>query len=194
MLRRLFLLLAVFLLLCVPRVYADFGDESTLGGQNSDGEYRWRVTGDGNLIPGDDSATDIGESGKEVQVLYVDTITLTTGSVVNSDPDADSMAAGDTTVSYDYGVFEKTAAGDESLVLGDGTVGQMITIIFGQTGSGRVTISADTQTGWSTAYLNKSGECITFYYANDTIGWVVIGTAGHDLETVDSLIGNAGKN
>ncbi len=206
MLRKLFLIATVFLLLfCVAlSVSADFGDEATLGGQNADDEYRWRVTSDGDLIPGEDSATDIGEVGHEVDNIYVDDIAVTSGvtaggdttvtgtvtaiayrlstseKVAIIDPDVDIMAGGDTTISYDYGIWVKTASGDETLTLTDGTAGDIVQIQYAIGAKGRVTITADTKTGWSTAYLSWPGNSVTFWYVDDTVGWIVLGTAGSD--------------
>ena len=201
MLRKLFLLAAVFLLLsCVSlSVYADFGDEATLGGQNASDEYRWRVTSDGDLIPGEDSATDLGTTGNEVQTVYADDITITTITLTSgdnnlyADPSIDNMTAGDTTISYDYGIFNKTTTGVETLTLADGTAGDTIHIIYARGSSGKVTVIADTQTGWTTGYLNSNGDSITFYYVNDSVGWIVIGSAGQHQSVVNSLLDQIGN-
>ena len=214
---RKLLVLAVFLLLSCPLAFADFGDEATIGGQNADGEYRWRVQSDGDLTPGEDSAVDIGETGHEVQTIYADDLSLTddltvsgdatvTGTVTSVayrlstsekvaiiDPDVDTMAAGDTTISYDYGIWSKTASGDETLTLTNGTAGDMIVIQYARGNGGNVTVVANTQTGWSTGYLNSVGDSITFQYIDDTVGWIVIGSAGQNQSVVNSLLDDNGN-
>jgi len=109
MLKRLFLILTVFLLPFCLKVYAydEFDVEATLGGQDSSGNYRWVVTEDGNLVPGTDSQNTIGESAVRPLTIYTDAIDLQSGKVPYQDPDVDTLATGSTTISYDYGIFEK---------------------------------------------------------------------------------------
>lgn len=71
--KRILVCLALVLMLVSP-VYADFGDEATLGGPNSDGTYRWRVNSSGHLIPGKTSTVDIGTSALLVEDAYIESL------------------------------------------------------------------------------------------------------------------------
>ena len=68
-----FLPIIVVILFSATTVFA--GIESTIGGSGTLKNYRWKVE-DGDIVPADDSAYDIGETGKEVQAIYSDAFIL----------------------------------------------------------------------------------------------------------------------
>lgn len=86
-----------------------------------------------------------------------------------------------------YGVitFDDHGTGVSSryVALGDGTPGQMLTIILEAcTGTFTLYISDDqvasgytTKTGWDDIAMNAALDSVTLLYVDDTIGWIVIG-------------------
>lgn len=184
--RTLVSLVMLFLVLSlIPAALADFGDEATIGGQDSSGNYRWRVTEDGDLIPGTTSVNDIGSSSKYVDKIYGTTLYLdgkfaSQGSEESTDP---TLQYDDITeVVLDYGVINYQTDATCSIVhMPDGEyAGQKLTIILNTYGGGNVTIdgSFTTTSGWATAYLNAAGDSITLEWRGDTIGWVIDGQYG----------------
>lgn len=67
--------------------------------------------------------------------------------------------------------------------LANGEDGQILTVVIGTDG-GEATITPATATGWATAVLTDDIDTITFMYVNDTVGWIVLGTAGDGTNLV----------
>lgn len=77
-------LMAVILSLVVfSHVYADMTDKATLGGQDSNNNYSWRVDANHNLIPGTSNQNNLGGSSNLVAGLYVMTITASGNAVIS---------------------------------------------------------------------------------------------------------------
>ena len=89
-----------------------------------------------------------------------------------------------------YGVIHLEDHGtgviDRSIAIGDGTPGQMITILLkASTGTFTLYITDDqvapgvvTKTGWDDIALGTALDQVTLLYVDDTIGWIVIGQYG----------------
>jgi hypothetical protein len=87
---------------------------------------------------------------------------------------ADSLAI-PVTAAY---VAKATGSDAEALTLADGVPGQVLTVSLDTDGGGDGTLTPATSTGWATAVFADAGDSVTFKYINDTVGWVVIGSAG----------------
>ncbi len=94
MVKKLSLFLLIALLFIFSCAYADMGDEATLGGLDSSGNYRFRVNSSGTLIPAATSgiqaiyealaASDTltaAETGKKIIMTAAGTITLPAAAV-----------------------------------------------------------------------------------------------------------------
>lgn len=94
MLKRLGLFLVIFFFVFCSFAFADFGDKATLGGQDSSGQYHWRVDSSGDFIPGTTAQNDIGDASHEVDAVYA------TDAVISDDLTVGGTAtiADDTTI------------------------------------------------------------------------------------------------
>jgi len=73
----------------------------------------------------------------------------------------------------------KTTGGDaEALTLANGVPGQVLVVNLTTDGGGAGTITPSTATGWATAVLDEAGDTFTFYYVDDTTGWIILGAIG----------------
>jgi hypothetical protein len=81
--------------------FADIGDEATLGGRDSSGNYRWRVDSSGNLIPGDDNTYNLGSSTYTVKNVYLDGILDLTAAGYK--PPIEIFTTGDTLTAAESG-------------------------------------------------------------------------------------------
>lgn len=86
-----------------------------------------------------------------------------------------------------YGVIRLQYGLARSIALGNGTAGQMITIITTGYDAGAITITDDeinagvftmTNTGWDDIVLDADLDVVTLLYLDDTYGWVYIGGSG----------------
>ena len=78
------LFIGVFLISQLVR--ADMTDKATLGGQDSSGNYSWRVDKSDNLIPGTTGQNNIGSASNKVanvNTTNVNTVTLTVTGITN---------------------------------------------------------------------------------------------------------------
>ena len=75
--------LMVVALLLANYSRADMSDKATIGGQDSSGNYSWRVDSNNNLIPGTSSQNNIGGASNLVAGIYVVTITASGNAVVS---------------------------------------------------------------------------------------------------------------
>ena len=74
-------------------------------------------------------------------------------------------------------IVEWTTTGSNTGSLADGKPGQILTVVI-VTDGGEGTIVPDTTfTGWATAVLTDDIDTITFFFADTTSGWVIMGTA-----------------
>ena len=70
--RLLLAILIASLCLIASTLFAEPGDQATLGYDYSNSTDTWRVNSSGNLIPGTDDNVSIGSSSKQVKDIYVD--------------------------------------------------------------------------------------------------------------------------
>jgi len=181
MLRRLSLI-AMFLLLSCSLAYADFGDEATLGGQDSSGNYRWRVTSDGDLIPGTTAVNDIGTTSAAVNEVHATTLYVTSGYVMQGVAAAHAEAAGSQTLSLAYGSFAKTTGAYDVIVVPDGTyVGQTIQIAIASDGGWGI-VTPTTKTGFVSINLDAVLDQVTLRWVSASVGWMIVGQYGATLE------------
>lgn len=75
-------------------------------------------------------------------------------------------------------VAKTTGADAEALTLADGFAGQTITISLVVDGGGSGTLTPDTASGWATIVFADAGDTATLTFVDDTVGWVIDGTAG----------------
>ena len=74
------LLIAVLVFCFIAfKVYADMTDKATLGGQDSSGNYSWRVDANNHLIPGTTAQNNIGSSTNKVATVYATSINTSSG-------------------------------------------------------------------------------------------------------------------
>jgi hypothetical protein len=72
-----------------------------------------------------------------------------------------------------------------SITIGDGTPGQMITVMVDADSGGTLYITDDkaasgsvTKTGWDDIAFADALDSVTLLYVDDTIGWIVVGNSG----------------
>jgi len=75
-------------------------------------------------------------------------------------------------------VSKTTGADAEALTLANGTPGQVITITLTVDGGGTGTLTPATKTGFATIVFADAGDGAALRYVDDTVGWVLLGTAG----------------
>lgn len=78
-----------------------------------------------------------------------------------------------------------TTSGAAAVTLADGEPGQIL-IIELETDAGDCDVTPATSTGWSAVALDDAGDRVTLFYANDTVGWVVLGCLGLSAQPVIS--------
>lgn len=96
------------------------------------------------------------------------------------------MTAGGTTSAADslaipvtHSYVAKTTGGDaEALTLANGVPGQIITIALVVDGGGTGTLTPATKSGFVSIAFADAGDIASLLYVNDTVGWVILGTAG----------------
>jgi len=89
-------------------------------------------------------------------------------------------------VTHPY-VQKTTGADAEALTLANGEPGQVLVVCLETDGGGAGTITPATLTGFATAVLDEAGDVFTFYYVDDTVGWIVLGSAGVTAAPVISV-------
>lgn len=77
-------------------------------------------------------------------------------------------------------VFLKTtgATTGESYCLGDGQVGQQLTVVLVTDGGQNFTVTPKTKIGFTSVQLDDANDSATMKYIDSTSGWVLIGNAG----------------
>jgi len=88
--------------------------------------------------------------------------------------DADSLAI---PITHAY-VAKTTGADAEALTLANGENGQILTIDLATDGGGAGTLSPTTCSGFTSIVFADAGDNATLMYVNDTVGWIILGTAG----------------
>lgn len=85
-------------------------------------------------------------------------------------------------------VAKTTGADAEALTLANGVPGQILSIALVVDGGGDGTLTPTTATGWSTIVFADKGDNVALLYVDDTVGWVILGTAGVAAPPVISLV------
>jgi len=75
-------------------------------------------------------------------------------------------------------VAKTTGADAEALTLADGVANQEIVIALVTDGGGDGTLTPATSSGFATIVFADAGDTAALKYIDDTIGWVILGTAG----------------
>ena len=87
---------------------------------------------------------------------------------------ADSLAI---PVTHAY-VAKTTGSDAEALTLANGVPGQILVISLVVDGGGTGTLTPATKSGFVSIAFADAGDIASLLYVNDTIGWVILGTAG----------------
>lgn len=184
--RKLLCFIALSLAILVVPAFADSTDKATLGGQDSNGYYHWRVDSSGNFIPGADNANSIGDASHQVETLYAaditasDTLTFKTNLLASgvANGGATTVVTGTTALPATYSVASVYVT-SRTLTVGNGTEGQILVLYATPlTDTGTLTITATTKTGWSSIAMDTVADSVTLLYVDDTVGWIVVGMAG----------------
>lgn len=87
---------------------------------------------------------------------------------------ADSLAI---PVTHAY-VAKTTGSDAEALTLANGVPGQILVISLVTDGGGTGTLTPTTKSGFVSIAFADAGDTVSLLYVNDTIGWVILGSAG----------------
>ena len=87
---------------------------------------------------------------------------------------ADSLAI---PVTHAY-VAKTTGSDAEALTLANGVPGQILVISLVVDGGGTGTLTPATESGFVSIAFADAGDTVALLYVNDTIGWVILGSAG----------------
>ena len=94
------------------------------------------------------------------------------------------MKSGSTTVAtaalvipVTHRFVDKATGGVEALTLANGVPGQRLTVYM-SADAGDGTLTPATSSGFSTIVFADVGDNATVEYVDDTVGWVIVGTAG----------------
>lgn len=92
---------------------------------------------------------------------------------------ATSMTTSTLAVPIGYGYIRKAISSDPAFSAGtmaNGTPGQLLTLhITERQGSGTFVLTPTTKTGFASITFDAVGEIATFWYVDDTTGWVLFG-------------------
>lgn len=75
-------------------------------------------------------------------------------------------------------VAKTTGADAESLTLANGVAGKTIVISLVVDGGGDGTLTPTTKTGFASIVFADAGDTASLLYVDDTVGWIILGTAG----------------
>jgi hypothetical protein len=109
------------------------------------------------------------------------TITLPddSGSVAYSPGGTTTSIADSLAIPITHAYVAKTTGGDaEALTLANGENGQILTIALVTDGGGVGTLTPVTCSGFATIAFEDAGDNVTLMYIDDTVGWIILGTAG----------------
>jgi hypothetical protein len=88
-----------------------------------------------------------------------------------------AVAGGVLAIPVTHAHVSKTTGGVEALTLANGTPGQILTITLVVDG-GDGTLTPATKTGFATIVFADAKDSAALRYIDDTVGWVLLGTAG----------------
>jgi hypothetical protein len=75
-------------------------------------------------------------------------------------------------------VLKETGGDAEALSLANGVQGQKLTIVLAIDGGGDGTLTPTTCTGFATIVFADAGDTVDLEYVDDTVGWILTGSAG----------------
>lgn len=102
-----------------------------------------------------------------------------TGSVGYTPTGKTTSAADVLAIVVTHAVVEKTTGADaEALTLADGENGQILVIVLKVDGGGIGTLTPSRKTGFTTIVFADAGDTASVMYVDDTVGWIILGTAG----------------
>ena len=84
-------------------------------------------------------------------------------------------------------VNKTTGADAEALTLANGIPGQVVVVYLATDGGGDGTITPVTSTGWATVVMADAGDQVTFWYIDDTMGWIIDGSNGVSAPPVKTV-------
>ena len=121
------------------------------------------------------------QGGDEFVVASGDTFTLESGATFTDERFSASVAvAADVLaipVTARY-VGKTTGADAEALTLANGVPGQRLNIALVTDGGGTGTLTPATCSGFATIVFADAGDIADLEYVDDTVGWILVGTAG----------------
>ncbi|MAZ17892.1 MAG: hypothetical protein CL535_16375 [Ahrensia sp.] len=121
------------------------------------------------------------QGGDEFVVASGGTFTLESGATFTDERFSASVAvAADVLaipVTARY-VAKTTGADAEALTLANGVPGQRLNIALVTDGGGTGTLTPATCSGFATIVFADAGDIADLEYVDDTVGWILVGTAG----------------
>lgn len=75
-------------------------------------------------------------------------------------------------------VAKTTGADAEALTLANGVAGQRLNIALVVDGGGDGTLTPTTCSGFATIVFADAGDIVDLEYVDDTVGWILVGSAG----------------
>lgn len=94
----------------------------------------------------------------------------------------DNVLAGETITTTDVNITTGSNWGS-STTLNDGQVNQVVTFTLTTDGGQDHKISPSTKTGFTDITLNDAGDSVTLKFVSSTIGWVIIGGEGYNIDS-----------
>ena len=82
-------------------------------------------------------------------------------------------------------LVDSSAGAVTTFTLPDGEEGQAL--VLQPIDTNDITITPTTSTGWATCVLTALGDSVSLLYVDDTVGWIVLGTAGVSAPPVISV-------
>ena len=149
-------LIVLALMVLTVFAYADMTDKATLGGQDSSGNYSWRVTSNDDLVPGTTAVNDLGDSTHIVGTVYSTNVASTSGTFTG----LTATTAAITTATVTNGTFTGistgtiSASGNAAMATGTFTGVNATTLAL----SGNLGGTTGTFTTLNTTTVNNSGN------------------------------------
>lgn len=120
------------------------------------------------------------------RALMLDGVELTATAVNLNALDAVADLAGSAAVAADVlaipvtkrYVAKTTGADAEALTLANGVAGQRLNIALVVDGGGTGTLTPTTCSGFATIVFADAGDIVDLEYVDDTVGWILVGSAG----------------
>ncbi|HUX00548.1 MAG TPA: hypothetical protein VMY35_06155 [Phycisphaerae bacterium] len=107
------------------------------------------------------------------------TISDDTGNFAYSPGGNVAIVADDLVMVTTHSHISKTTGADaEALSLADGNPGQILSICLVSDGNGAGTLTPTTMSGFGTIVFEDVGDVATLMFVDDSVGWIILGTAG----------------